>query len=114
MGNVGLQSFGHGMASMFGIGSLAWSDPVSDAQNEVADTKDSINTLFQQSTVAILQKENDTWKALLKYLQTKSADTNETIKFFNDITTNKLKLQNIFLTITLILVFVLTFFAIIN
>lgn len=115
MGNsIGWQSFGHGAAAMFGLGNLAWSDPVSDAQNNVAEVKEQINQLFQQSSLAIFKKENQALQDLNKYMQTNNAEISTTMEFYNDVLTNKLKMQNFLITITVILVFILTFFAIIK
>jgi hypothetical protein len=102
--------FGHAFLGLFGLGEYV--DPLGDLTTEISTAQANLTQTIATGTIGAFQAQEKVNQDLLDFINQTSANLAETTNYYNTILTDKSIVQNYFLVVTLMLVFMLIIFII--
>ena len=102
------KGLGHGTLALLGLGE-AW-DPLSDVRSELSEAQSTLQDTLNIGMISAFKTQNQVNQSFYEWIITNNSVIQETMKYYNTLVTNNLGQQSTFLSLTVLLVFIIVIY----
>ncbi len=102
------KGLGHGTLALLGLGE-AW-DPLSDLRSDLSEAQSTLQDTLNIGMISAFKTQNQVNQDFYDWITTNNSVIQETMKYYNTLVTNNLGQQSTFLSLTVLLVFIIVIY----
>ena len=105
-----LTGLGHGALALIGFGEAY--DPLSDLRSDLSDAQTTLQDTVNIALIGSLKTQNQLNQDFYAWITTNNSVIQQSMKYYNTMVTNNLGQQSTFLSLMIILVFIIVIYLI--
>ncbi len=105
------KGLGQGTLALIGFGQ-AW-DPLADERSDLSEAQSTLQETVNMGVIASLKTQSQVNQDFYEWITTNNSVIQETMKYYNTLVTNNLGQQSTFLSLTILLVFIIVIYLLI-